>query len=250
MTHIIQNQIPQGYFSETTMCHLRPQFASTSRWLLRSAKAMLACKLTLVYAQYHQMSDLQSLVASDYEESYEHAELMAAFFNQLLPSRPTSPSELMCSKEEYADEAIDRYKEYKHYLELFSGECFIPEVAEQFCKMVYEADDYYTFKAFSSMNYSVYAEALLLFQIGKIDYLTFVDMFQKISLFEGRRKPLNAADLKLYLKTMHKITDLYISLLQEYLNKKQQQEQYTMKTTEDTTCYDFRGMANVKKQPP
>lgn len=211
---------------------------------------MLACKLTLVYAQYHQMSDLQSLVASDYEESYEHAELMAAFFNQLLPSRPTSPSELMCSKEEYADEAIDRYKEYKHYLELFSGECFIPEVAEQFCKMVYEADDYYTFKAFSSMNYSVYAEALLLFQIGKIDYLTFVDMFQKISLFEGRRKPLNAADLKLYLKTMHKITDLYISLLQEYLNKKQQQEQYTMKTTEDTTCYDFRGMANVKKQPP
>lgn len=190
---------------------------------------MLACKLTLVYAQYHQMSDLQSLVASDYEESYEHAELMAAFFNQLLPSRPTSPSELMCSKEEYADEAIDRYKEYKHYLELFSGECFIPEVAEQFCKMVYEADDYYTFKAFSSMNYSVYAEALLLFQIGKIDYLTFVDMFQKISLFEGGRKPLNAADLKLYLKTMHKITDLYISLLQEYLNKKQQQEQDTMK---------------------
>ena len=68
--------IPKGYFSELTMMHLRPLFASTSRWLLRSVKAMLACKLTLVYAQYHQMSDLQSLVASDYEESYEHAELM------------------------------------------------------------------------------------------------------------------------------------------------------------------------------
>jgi len=105
---------------------------------------MLACKLTLVYAQYHQMSDLQSLVASDYKESYEHAEIMASFLNQLLPSRPTSPSELMHSKEEYADEAIDRYKEYKHYL-------------------------------------------------------------------------------KLYLRTMHKITDLYISLLQEYLRRKEQQ---------------------------
>lgn len=69
------------------------------------------------------------------------------------------------------------------------------------------------------MNYSVYAEALLLFQIGKIDYLTFVEMFQEISLFEGRRKPLKAADLKLYLRTMHKITDLYISLLQKWLNK-------------------------------
>ena len=219
MPHATQSCIPQGYFSEITMYHLRPPFASTHRWLLRSIKAMLACKLTLVYAQYHQMSDLQSLVASDYEESYEHAELMASFLNQLLPSRPTSPSELMLSKEEYADEAIDKYKEYKHYLGLFSGECFIPEVAEQFCKKVYEADDYYTFKAFGNMNYSVYAEALLLFQIGKTDYLTFVEMFQEISLFEGRRKPLKATDLKLYLRTMHKITDLYISLLQEYLNK-------------------------------
>lgn len=214
-----QVSITQRYFSELTILHLRPQFAPTSRWLLRSIKAMLACKLTLVYAQYHQMSDLQSLMASDYKESYEHAELMASFLSQLLPSRPTSPSELMHSKEEYADDAIDKYKEYKHYLELFSGEYFISEVAEQFCMKVYNADDYYTFKAFSSMNYSVYAEALLLFQIGKTDYHTFVEMFQEISLFEGRRKPLKAADFKLHLRTMHKITDLYISLLQEYLNK-------------------------------
>lgn len=219
MALITPKSTPNGYFSELTMYHLRPEFASTSRWLLRSIKAMLACKLTLVYTQYHQMSDLQSLVASDYKESYEHAELMASFLSQLLPSRPTSPSELIHSKEEYADDAIDKYKEYKHYLELFSGECFIPEVAEQFCKEVYEADDYYTFKAFGSMNYSVYAEALLLFQIGKTDYLTFVEMFQEISLFEGRRKPLKAADFRVYLRTMHHITDLYISLFQEYLKK-------------------------------
>lgn len=210
-----QANIPKGYFSEMTMMHLRPVFASTSRWLLRSVKAKLACKLTLVYAQYHQMSDQQSLVASDYEESYEHAELMASFLSQLLPSRPTSPSELIHSKEEYADDAIDKYKEYKHYLELFEGEGFIPEIAEQFCKIVYKTDDYYTFKAFSNMNYSVYAEALLLFQFGRTDYHIFVDMFQEISLFEGRRKPLKARDLKLYLRTMRKITDLYNSLLQE-----------------------------------
>jgi hypothetical protein len=220
MTNCIQNKIPKGYFSELTMYHLRLPFASTRRWLLRSIKAMLACKLTLVYAQYHQMSDLQSLVASDYEESYEHAELMANFLSQLLPSRPTSPSELMHSKEEYANEAIDRYKEYKHYLELFRGEGFVSEVVELFCEKVYKANDYYTFKAFCNINYSVYAEALLLFQTGKTNYLTFVDMFQEISLFEGIRKSLKAADLKLYLRTMHKITDLYISLLQEYLNKK------------------------------
>ena len=38
-----QVSIPQGYFSEITMHHLRLPFASTSRWLLRSIKAMLAC---------------------------------------------------------------------------------------------------------------------------------------------------------------------------------------------------------------
>ena len=69
------------------------------------------------------------------------------------------------------------------------------------------------------MNYFVYAEALLLFQYGKTDYLTFVEMFQEISIFEGGRKPIKARDLKLYLRTMHKITDLYISLLKEYLKK-------------------------------
>ena len=105
-------------------------------------------------------------------------------------------------------------------MEIFRGEGFVSEVAEQFCKKVYEADDYYTFKAFCNMNYSVYAKALLLFQLGKTDYFTFIEMFQEISLFEGRREPLKARNLKLYLKTMHKITNLYISLLQEHLNKK------------------------------
>ena len=36
------------------------------------------------------------------------------------------------------------------------------------------------------MNYSVYAEALLLSQFGKTDYHIFVEMFQEISLSEGR----------------------------------------------------------------
>lgn len=165
------NNIPQGYFSELTTIHLRPRFASTSRWLLRSVKAMLACKLTLVYGRYHMMMDLQSLVASNYQESYEHAEVMADFMNCLLPFQHTTPSDLMQSRESYADQSIDMYKEYKHYLELFEGEGFLPEVANQFCKTVYDADDYYTLKAFSNLYYGVYAETLLLYQYKELNKL-------------------------------------------------------------------------------
>ena len=202
-----------SYFTEETMKHLVFKYATRDRWLLRALKAMIACKLTLVYGPYHQMRDLQSLASSGFQDTYEHAELMAIFLTQLLPSRPTTPSELMRTSDDYSNEAIVKYKEYKHYLELLKGDCFYPKVAQQFCKTVYKADDYYTFKAFSNLNYSIYAQSLLLYQITAIDYQKFVEEFQEISLFEQKRKPLTLSRLKLFIRTMSKVADLYFSLL-------------------------------------
>lgn len=84
---------------------------------------------------------------------------------------------------------------------------------------MYEADDYYTFKAFCNLYYLVYAETLLLYQMGQIDYPTFANQFQVIELFNGKRKPMTSDDLKLYLRTMHKIVNLYRSLLMEEMNQ-------------------------------
>lgn len=211
-------QIPQGYFSEKTMQHLRLQGITQSRMLNRYVKAMLACKLTLVYGRYHLMMDLRSLVVSEFQESYEHAEALSEFLNCLVPSHHTSPSDLIQSQEEYIDESIDAYKEYEHYLKLFEGDCFYPKIAEHFCKTIYDADDYYTFKAFCNYNYSIYAETLLLYQFGQIDYITFVKLFQDINLFDGTRKPLNTAKLKLFLKTMHRVVDLYLNLIAKFVS--------------------------------
>ena len=202
-----------SYFSEETMRHLIFKSATKDRWLLRALKAMIACKLTLTYGPYHQMRDLQSLASSGFQDTYEHAELMADFLTQLLPSRPTTPSELMQTSDDYSNEAIEKYKEYQHYLELLKGDCFYSAVAEQFCKTVYKADDYYTFKAFCNLNYSIYAQILLLYQFSGIDYNTFVEEFQEISLFEQKRKPLTLSELKRYIRTMNKVADLYFSLL-------------------------------------
>lgn len=195
------------------MKHLILKNATHDRWLFRSLKAMVACKLTLVYGPYHMMSDLQSLAASRYHETYEHAEIMASFLSQLIPSHPTTPSDLMQTSDDYSNEAIEKYKEYKHLLKLLKGDFFYPKVAERFCKKVYKARNYYTFKAFTNLNYSIYAQALLLYQISKIDYKTFVDKFQEISLFSQKRKPLTLSELKLFIRTMNKVVDLYFSLL-------------------------------------
>ena len=202
-----------SYFSEETMRHLIFRDAIKDRWLFRALKAMIACKLTLVYGPYHMMADLQSLAASGFQDTYEHAELMANFLTELLPFRPTTPSELMRTSDDYSNKAIDKYKEYKHFMELFKGDCFYPVVAEQFCKTVYKADDYYTFKAFCNLNYSIFAQTLLLYQISAIDYKTFVKEFQEISLFSQKRKPLTLSELKLFIKTMSKVADLYFTLL-------------------------------------
>ena len=210
---ILSEVRPVKYFSEETMRHLRLDSIKKSRNLLRAVESILACKLTLTYGKYHQMRDLHQLATSDEPDSYEHAEVMAAFINQLPIGRHTTPSELYHTQEEYSDETIDAYKEYKHYCELLEDNYFKPPIVDHFCKMVYEADDYYTFKACSNLYYSVYAEALLLYQIGKIDYRTFTEQFQVISLFEGRKKPVCSSELKLFLRTMHKVVDLYIQLL-------------------------------------
>lgn len=210
---ILSEVKPVNYITEETMRHLRLGCIKKSRYLLRAVEAGLACKLTLTYGKYHQMRDLHQLATSDEPNSNEHAEVMAAFINQLPIGRHTTPSELYHTQEEYTDEAIDAYKEYKRYCELFEDKYFKPAIVEQFCKTVYDADDYYTFKVYSNLYYSVYAEALLLYQMGSIDYLAFTQQFQTISLFDGRRKPLSSFDLKLFLRTMHKVVDLYIQLL-------------------------------------
>ncbi len=204
---------PRGYFSEKTMQRLRTCNVTTSRLLLRSVKSMLACKLTLVYGQYSQMMDTRFLAMNENSETYEHAEVLADFLNQFAPWYHTSPSDFLHTQDERVDEAINIYKEYKHYLDLFKGDCFVPDIAERFCKMVYEADDYYFFKAFCNLNYSVYAEALLLYLYGITDYYVFVEQFQGISLFEGKRKPVNLSELKRFIRAMREIVDLYIVLM-------------------------------------
>ena len=154
------------------------------------------------------MMDLRQLAMSEERMSYQQAEVMADILNQM-SLKETKPTDLLSSQDEEVDESIQTYEEYRHYLKLFKGGWFVPEVVERFCERVYEADDYYGFKAFCNLYYYVYAEVLLLYQVGEIGYEEFVGRFQEVSLFNGMCSPLNGEKLKRYVRTMRQVVKLY-----------------------------------------
>ena len=122
----------------------------------------------------------------------------------------SSPADFMHTQEESTDESIATYREFKRLVEEYADEHFVPSVVEEFCKRVYEDDEHFIFfKSFCNLYYSVYADALLWYQQGKIDYYTFCQEFQELSWMDGKRTPLEGRRLKMYIMSMREVVDFY-----------------------------------------
>ena len=98
------------YFSEATLCHLKPQQGLSVRYQQRAIDVTPGCKLTQAYGKYHLAMLHRELFMSEEKTSYEQAERMAAMMNQLTVIH-SSPSDFLQTKEESVDECIDTYKE-------------------------------------------------------------------------------------------------------------------------------------------
>lgn len=206
---MMTSAIPENYFSEETLSHLKPQQGLSKRYQRRALDVTLACKLTHVYGKYHLVMLYRELVMSEERTTYQQAERQAEMMNQITLFHST-PSDFLHTQEESTDESIDTYKEYKQLVEDYSDEQFVPSVVDQFCKMVYEDDDHFIFfKPFCNLYFSVYADALLWYQQGKIDYKTFCMEFQELSWMDGRRTPLNGRKLRMYIMSMREVVEAY-----------------------------------------
>ena len=155
----------------------------------------------------------RELAMSEEQTTYQQAERLAEMMNQMTLFHSSS-SDFLHTQEESIDESIDTYLEYKKLVEEYADEQFVPSVVNQFCKMVYEDDDHFIFfKPFSNLYFSVYADALLWYQQGKIDYKTFCTEFQEPSWMDGRRTPLDGKRLKMYIMSMREVVEAYKRLL-------------------------------------
>jgi len=201
--------IPKCYFSERTLIHLNPHRVLTKRYQCRAIDVALACKLTHVYGKYHLAMLHRELFMSEEKTSYQQVERMAAMMNQMTIIH-SSPSDFLQTREKSVDECIDSYKEFKQLVEKYADEYFVPSVVEEFCKKVYADDEHFIFfKPFCNLYYSVYADTLLWYQQGKIDYETFCQEFQELSWMDGKRKPMKRGELKMYIMSMHEVVEAY-----------------------------------------
>ena len=122
----------------------------------------------------------------------------------------------MHTQEESTDESIATYKEFKQLVEDYADEHFVPSVVEQFCPLGLRRSpingDAQIFKPFCNLYFSVYADALLWYQQGKIGYKDFCWLFQELSWMDGSRTPLNGRRLKMYIMSMREVVEAYKSL--------------------------------------
>ena len=186
------------------------------RYQQRAIDVTLAAKLTLTYGKYHLAMLHRELFMSEEKTSYQQAERMAEMMNKMnkMTIIHSSPSDFLQTKEESVNECIDTYQEFKQLVEEYADEHFVPCVVEEFCKKVYADEEHFIFfKPFCNLYYSVYADALLWYQQGKIDYETFCREFQELSGMDGKRTPLDGKRLKMYFASMREVVDFYKTLL-------------------------------------
>ena len=80
------SDVPENYFSEKTLSHLKPQQRLSERYQHRAIDVTLAAKLTLTYGKYHLAMLHRQLAMSEEQTTYQQAERQAAMINQ----RPSS----------------------------------------------------------------------------------------------------------------------------------------------------------------
>ena len=202
----------KGYFSEETIQHLALHNGQSRRHYQRSQDIKLACKLTLTYGKYHLMMLHRQLAMSEERTSFKQAERTADMMNKMTIFH-SSPTDFLHNQEQSTDESIDVYKEYKQLVAEYSDEHFEPAIVDQFCKTVYEDEEHFIFfKLFCNLYFSVYADALLWYQQGKIEYNEFCMQFQELSWMDGHRTPLDGKRLKMYIMSMREVVEVYKSI--------------------------------------
>ncbi|MBP3843041.1 MAG: hypothetical protein J6E29_05290 [Prevotella sp.] len=80
---MIASGVSEGYFSEKTLSHLKPQQGLSERYQRRAIDVTLAAKLTLTYGKYHLAMLHRQLAMSEEQTTYQQAEQQAAMMNQM-----------------------------------------------------------------------------------------------------------------------------------------------------------------------
>lgn len=139
----------------------------------------------------HRDFTLAKRIAKNNPLSYEQAEKMASFFNQLVVTKECNPTDLLHTENDATNAAIDKYLILKKCLQDIKTNYGVPyrnklhKAVKLFYRkhiFCYEMDSYFTFVI---NGYFLYVNNLISLEKFKENY------YFEVSLFTGKKKPLN-----------------------------------------------------------
>ena len=179
----------------------------------------LACNLAICYHYYN--ATRIAGAASDADLSLEETEKNMSFVNQFFGLN-ISLSDMYETRKISADASILYYKLYKHAMKTLEDEIFMPAIAEfmpaiaeQLFKELYDEYIEIPFIGIIHKYYSEVAFLLLSYMCEKIDYDTFMDKLLSTKMVSNQ-EPMNREILKEMITTGDKWITRYTQIFKTH----------------------------------
>lgn len=177
----------------------------------RQKKIFLACLLTRIYGEYSMMELNRSL--SEYDQDYVEAEQSAGLFGAIF-NMDIKPADLLKSKEDCCNEAIDHYDQMTAFLNAADISSLDRDSIMALCKSVEYGNKIFWLKFQANLNYKFHAEDILSFMTENISKEQFKSQFLEYSLFTKKGSPVN---IKRLIRTMNEV-NVWFNLICEKRN--------------------------------
>ena len=200
------------YITEQTMKRILVANSQSGRLYSRRLWIDLACNLAICYHYYN--ATRIAGAASDVDLSIEDAEENIPMVNQFFGLN-ISLSDMYETRKISADASILYYKLYKHAMKTLEDEIFMPAIAEQLFKELYDEYIEIPFIGIIHKYYSEVAFLLLKYMCEKIDYDTFMDKLLSTKVVSNQ-EPMNREILKEMITTGDKWITRYTQIFKAH----------------------------------
>jgi hypothetical protein len=200
------------YITEETMRRIQISNSLSGRLYRRRLWIDLACSLAICYHYYN--ATRIAGAASDSDLSLEETEKNMSFVNQFFGLN-ISLSDMYETRKISADASILYYKVYKHTMKTLENEIFMPAIAEQLFKELYDEYIEIPFIGIIHKYYSEVAFLLLKYMCEKIDYDTFMDKLLSTKVVSNQ-EPMNREILKEMIATGDKWITRYTQIIKAH----------------------------------
>ncbi len=170
---------------------------TTETSAFRKTRMILGCGLTVAFCSWSAAEDYRQLVKANADskdmERFNHNMLRAGL-------RPSKAEYL--SQDEMCNRYIDHHANFREVVKTLQSYGIYPfelEDYDTFCKSIYDGGRLPRFRKEATMHYSIYSSGLLNYSEGGISEVELCNLFVKVDLATGRKRPITPHEFRQYL---------------------------------------------------